>query len=87
MERKYFKPKSLTWWASLLPILVGLFLALEPWHQLTPLVETINLLTNYASPLVLINVGLAGIGFRGAVGDPVVVYHKVPEIDPEETIP
>lgn len=67
MESKYFKPKSLTWWASLAPLLAGLFVAAEPVHGLAAWVELIDNATGGASPAVLINAGVAGIGLRGAL--------------------
>lgn len=64
---KYVKPGSLTWWASVVPILAGLFVAAEPLHGLTMGIEVINNATDNMSPFVLINAGLAGIGLRGAI--------------------
>lgn len=64
---RYFKPNSVTWWASVTPLLIGLFLAFEPVHQLTQWVEIINTMIGHAQPAVLINAGLFGIGLRGAV--------------------
>jgi len=64
---KYFKPKSLTWWASFAPLLAGLFIAAAPLHGLTAAVEVINSMTGGASAAILINAGLAGIGLRGAL--------------------
>lgn len=64
---KYIKPGSLTWWASVVPILTGLFVAAEPLHELASGVEFINNATDGMSPWVLINAGLAGIGLRGAI--------------------
>lgn len=66
-EYKYFKPGSVTWWASLVPLLAGLIVASEPIHGLTSVVESINRATDGAAPAIMINLGLAGIGFRGAV--------------------
>lgn len=64
---KYFKPKSLTWWASAAPLIAGAVVAGEPLHGVVALVDTINAMTGDTSPAVLINAGLAGIGIRGAV--------------------
>lgn len=64
----YIKLKSLTWWASFAPLVLGLFLAFEPVHGLVDQVQIINAITGDLSPAVLINVGLAGIGIRRAVG-------------------
>jgi hypothetical protein len=67
MERKYFKPKSLTWWSAMVPIVAGVVVASEPLHGAAALVATIDGLTGGTSPAVLINAGLAGIGLRGAL--------------------
>ncbi|MCP3947350.1 hypothetical protein [Herbaspirillum sp.] len=64
---KYFKPRSLTWWTSLAPILVGVFMALEPVHGMTAAVAFLYNATGVTAP-VLINAGLVGIGVRGAMG-------------------
>ena len=63
---KYFKPKSLTWWASVTPLVCGVFMATEPLHGLTEVVASLKSATGLTAP-VLINMGLAGIGLRGAV--------------------
>ena len=34
MNMKYFKPLSVTWWASFAPLGLGVFLAAEPLHEL-----------------------------------------------------
>ena len=65
---KYFKPKSLTWWASAVPLVAGLLVATAPIHDWATIVDTINNVTGNTSPGILINAGLAGIGFRGALG-------------------
>ena len=63
---KYWKPTSVTWWASVVPLLCGLFIAFEPVHGLSEFTESIRLATGLSAP-VLINMGLAGIGLRGAM--------------------
>lgn len=67
-EMKYFKPKSLTWWASLVPLVLGGTVATEPMHDWAEVVESINNATGNTSPYLLINAGLLGIGIRGAKG-------------------
>lgn len=62
--KKYFKPKSLTWWASVSPLAMGLFMATEPMHGMTQAVMSVKNATGLTAP-VLINAGLAGIGLRG----------------------
>jgi hypothetical protein len=64
---KYFQPKSLTWWAAFVPLLMGLSAALEPIHTSAAVTQIIDNMTGGASPYVLINAGLAGIGLRGAI--------------------
>lgn len=63
---KYIKPKSLTWWASVAPLVAGLFMAFEPVHGMSDLVQSIRNATGLTTP-VLINMGIAGIGLRGAI--------------------
>ena len=63
---KYFKPKSLTWWVSVLPLLAGVFMAAEPLHGLSGMTDALRNGTGLTAP-VLINMGLAGIGLRGAL--------------------
>lgn len=67
IERKYFKPGSLTWWASITPFVAGLFMACEPLHGLSGIVDVIRNISGGASAAVLINTGIAGIGLRGAL--------------------
>jgi hypothetical protein len=64
---KYFKPNSLTWWASMVPLLLGVLAAAEPLHGMSGLGDTISNMTGGASPYVLINAGLIGIGVRAAL--------------------
>ena len=64
---KYFKPKSLTWWGAIAPLTAGLVVATEPLHGVTAIVKTIDSVTGHVSPAILINAGLVGIGFRGAM--------------------
>lgn len=64
---KYIKPHSLTWWTSVTPLLLGLFIALESVHGLTSVIEVISEATGGMSAYTLINAGLVGIGLRGAI--------------------
>ncbi len=64
--QKYIRPTSLTWWSAVVPLLCGLFMAFEPVHGMTDLAEAIKNATGMSAP-VLINLGLAGIGLRGAI--------------------
>lgn len=65
--RKYFKPDSLTWWASVMPLAAGLFMAFTPVHGFAEWTEALKNTFGGASAAVLINAGLAGIGLRGAM--------------------
>ena len=67
LERKYFKPMSVSWWASVAPLTAGVILATEPLHGWGAIVETLRSITGDVPPAILINTGLAGIGIRGAI--------------------
>ena len=67
LAQKYIKPHSVTWWGSVVPLALGLFLAFEPVHGLAEWVEVVNRATGNLTPAMLINAGLVGIGMRGAV--------------------
>ena len=64
---KYFKPASLTWWASFVPLAMGTFAASEPLHGLSVGVLVVDNLTGGIGSYALINAGLVGIGMRGAL--------------------
>ena len=64
---KYFKPKSLTWWGAMVPLVSGLVVASEPLHGLSAIVKTIDGVTGHVAPALLINAGLVAIGARGAM--------------------
>lgn len=65
--KKYVQPLSLTWLASALPCLAGLFIAFEPVHHLSDWAKAVSLTFGNTSPYLLINAGLVGIGLRGAI--------------------
>lgn len=68
MRSKYIKPRSLTWWASVTPLLAGVTLALaEALPSLAGIATVINAASGDLPAPVLINMGLIGIGLRGAV--------------------
>ncbi|MCT4608647.1 MAG: hypothetical protein N4A70_05520 [Pelagimonas sp.] len=67
MRRKYFKPGSLTWWASVAPLVAGCVLATEPLHGWGNIAQTLRNFAGDVPPAVMINAGLAGIGIRGAM--------------------
>lgn len=64
---KYIKPTSITWWASVVPLFLGLFIATDELHGLHQWVTIANTITGNVGPYPLINAGLAGIGLRGAI--------------------
>ncbi len=66
-QHRYFKLRSLTWWASAAPLVFGMVIATEPLHGLAALAETARSITGNVPPAMLINAGLAGIGLRGAL--------------------
>lgn len=63
---KYLQYKSLTWWSAFVPLICGVFMATEPLHGLSSIVASVKNATGMTAP-VLINIGLAGIGLRGAI--------------------
>lgn len=66
---RYFKPYSLTWWASATPLFGGVILALAAaFPALQPVALVINEASGGMPAPVLINMGLVGIGLRGAMG-------------------
>jgi len=68
MESKYFKPASLAWWGSVAPLLAGIVLALSAaLPSLGPVAAIVNAASGDLPAPVLINLGLIGIGLRGAV--------------------
>ncbi|MEM0949573.1 MAG: hypothetical protein AAGK37_19395 [Pseudomonadota bacterium] len=66
--QKYWKPYAVTWWAAITPLLVGLTIAFEPLHGFTGLADSFSAAAGNTPPAVLINLGLFGIGLRGAPG-------------------
>lgn len=68
MER-YIKLGSLTWWMSVIPLFAGLIVAFSAaFPALAPVAAVIDAASGGMTAPVLINLGLAGIGLRGAVG-------------------
>lgn len=67
MTSKYIKPLSLTWWSiGIAPLAAGIFLLLEPIHELHQWIAVIRGFTDL-TPQELILFGLGGIGLRGAI--------------------
>lgn len=66
---KYFKPNSLTWWASVIPLVSGVAqlydIELPVFTQLIrPFIQAAY---PDVTPFMLINLGLGGIGLRAAL--------------------
>lgn len=68
MMRRYFKPKSVTWWAGFGLIITGLLRGLGAGLDLGALAYVIDAWTGDATPSVLIMQGAGLIGVRGAIG-------------------
>jgi len=66
MERRYFKPKSWSWWIGFAAICAGVFMAFEPVHGMTALVVSIGNATDM-TVTQLIGGGALAVGFRGAL--------------------
>ena len=64
---KYLKFKSVTWWASFVPLVIGVFKATVSLHGMTEWVAITDELTGHAPAYAMINAGLAGIGIRAAM--------------------
>lgn len=68
MNRKYFKPKSLAWWASVAPLFGGVIIATsEAVPTIAPVAAVVKSLAGDMTPAQLIQLGLLGVGLRGAV--------------------
>lgn len=65
--KKYVRPKSLTWWVSVFPIFLGLLLAVAQAFAWTPVIALIAGFAPGMGPGTLVNLGLFGIGLRGAI--------------------
>lgn len=67
-KMKYFKPNSLTWWASAAPLFAGMVVAASAALSfLAPFAAVIDAASGGLPAPVLINMGLVGIGLRGAM--------------------
>jgi len=64
---KYVKPKSLTWWAAFIPLSTGVFVGTADVHGMVVWVDVVNNMTDLTAAS-MIDIGLIGIGLRGAVG-------------------
>lgn len=65
---KYVKPNSVTWWASVVPLVAGLVAAFAPAMGLPDLRDAIQSASGM-TPALMVNAGLVGIGLRGAMAD------------------
>lgn len=66
--RRYFKPKSVTWWAGAGLIFTGLLRGLDAGVDLGAVATVIDAWSGNASPSVLLLQGAGLIGIRGALG-------------------
>lgn len=64
---RYFKPRSVTWWAGLGLLLTGLLRGLDAAINLGPVAAVIDAWTGSIAPSVLILQGAGLIGLRGAI--------------------
>ena len=64
----YIKIRSVTFWASMVPLIAGLLLATENFHDMDQISVAVRLMFGETKPHVLINTGVFGIGLRQAVG-------------------
>ena len=65
---KYVKPKSLSWWASFVPLLGGVVIALsDVVPSLAPVAQVVRSLAGSMTAAQLVQLGLLGIGLRGAI--------------------
>jgi len=65
---KYFKPKSLTWWAGISSLSAGVVVAVSSsFGVLEPVGSFINALTGDIAPSIMVLYGLTAIGLRGAL--------------------
>lgn len=64
---KYYRPKSVAWWASVTPLILGVILAVAQAFGWTPVIHIIDTFAPGMGPAVLVNLGLFGIGLRGAI--------------------
>lgn len=65
--KKYFRPKSLTWWVSVIPLVAGIVLAFAQAFAVAPVVAVIATFAPGMTPAMLVAAGLMGIGLRGAI--------------------
>ena len=69
MDLKYVKTKSLAWWASFAPLLGGVILAMaDVIPQLATAAQVVRALAGDMTAAQLVQLGLLGIGLRGALG-------------------
>ena len=67
--REYIKVKSLTFWSGAVPIMTGMFIALDPVHGLVEWTLAVQEITGNVPAYIQINAGLAAIGLRRAMDD------------------
>ena len=65
--QEYFNYKSLTWWVGASFVLMGVFIASEPLHNLETISKVLQKMT-ILTPALMIQTGLGWIGIRAAIG-------------------
>ena len=70
MERKYFKPRSLTWWAGIGLITMGLIVGLGQGFDIGGITAAIEAWTGGIGSAALMAQGAGLIGLRGALNPP-----------------
>lgn len=69
MDRKYFKPKSVTWWAGTSLIATGAVLGVDVGYDVGPVADVLDAWTGRMGPSVLIAQGAGLVGIRGALSN------------------
>ena len=67
MQARYFKPKSVTWWAGATLIGLGGLLGVDAGYDLGAMADVIRAWTGNTGASVLIAQGAGLIGIRGAL--------------------
>jgi len=66
---KYFKPKSVTWWAGVSLIATGGVIGVDVGYDVGPIADVLNAWTGPVGPSLLIAQGAGLVGIRGALSD------------------
>jgi hypothetical protein len=69
MNARYFKPRSVTWWAGVFLVVMGATLGVDEGYDIGAVADVIRAWTEGIGPAALIGQGLGLIGLRGALGE------------------